>query len=58
MLFNSSFVLASNSRSRYKLLKNADLTFVKKKPLCNERTIKKNLEKKGSSPKKNFFRIS
>ena len=43
MLINRKFILASNSLSRYRLLKNAGLNFVKTKPLCNEENIKKKL---------------
>jgi len=45
MLINKKFILASNSPSRYKLLKNAGLNFIKTKPLCNEEKIKKQLIK-------------
>ena len=57
MLINKEFILASNSLSRYKLLKNAGLEFTKKKPLCNEELIKKQLVKKKINKKKhsNFF---
>ena len=43
MLLNKQFILASNSNSRYKLLKNAGLRFIKNNPLCNEEEIKKKL---------------
>tara|TARA_B100001250_G_scaffold359270_1_gene336061 strand:+ start:529 stop:1146 length:618 start_codon:yes stop_codon:yes gene_type:complete len=46
MLINKEFILASNSLSRYKLLKSAGLRFTKNKPLCNEEFIKKQLVKK------------
>ena len=42
-LLNKKFVLASNSRSRYRLLKNAGLNFTREKPLCDEEYIKKQL---------------
>ena len=41
MLLNRQFILASNSASRFRLLKNAGLNFTQKKPLCNEEYIKK-----------------
>lgn len=46
MLLNKKFILASNSASRFRLLKNVGLNFIKLKPLCNEDLIKKNLIKK------------
>ena len=52
MFFNNTFVLASSSTSRYKILKNNKLSFVKKKPRCNEEFLKKELIKKNISPKK------
>jgi len=45
MLLNKKFILASNSPSRFKLLKNTGLNFIKTKPLCNEEHIKKKLIK-------------
>ncbi len=48
MFLNKSFILASNSKSRYTLLQNAGLKFIKKKPLCDEDYIKKNLIKKNN----------
>ena len=46
MLIKKKFILASNSSSRYKLLKSAGLNFSKQKPLCDEEDIKKRLLKK------------
>ena len=46
MLLNKKFILASNSSSRFRLLKNAGLNFVKTKPLCDEEILKKNFNKK------------
>ena len=46
MVLNKQFILASNSSSRYRLLKNAGLNFIKKTPLCDEGRIKKNFYKK------------
>lgn len=40
MLLNKKFILASNSLSRYRLLKNAGLNFSKRKPLCDEDVVK------------------
>ena len=52
MLINKPFILASNSTSRYKLLKNAGLNFTKTSPLCDEENIKKQLIKKSTKQKK------
>jgi len=43
MLLNKQFILASNSASRYKLLKNVGLRFTKTSPLCDEDYLKKKL---------------
>ena len=48
MLLNKQFILASNSASRKKLLKNAGLNFFPKKPLCDEDYIKGQLLKKNT----------
>ena len=45
MLLNKPFILASNSTSRYRLLKNAGLNFKKSSPACDEEKIKKQLIK-------------
>ncbi|MDC1047243.1 Maf family nucleotide pyrophosphatase [Alphaproteobacteria bacterium] len=52
MLLNKQFILASNSASRKKLLKNAGLNFLIKKPLCDEEYIKIQLLKKIINRKK------
>jgi len=52
MLLNKPFILASNSISRYRLLNNAGLSFIKKSPLCDEDQIKNQLIKKLSNKKK------
>lgn len=52
MFIHKPFILASNSVSRYKILKNAGLNFVKKQPTCNEEFIKKNLLRKKIDKKK------
>ena len=51
MLLNRSFILASKSASRNRLLKNAGLKFNTEKPVCNEEYIKKNLLKKKTNKK-------
>ena len=56
MFLNKPFILASNSASRYRLLKSAGLNFTKTKPLCNEDHIKKQLLKK-SPNKKNIAKL-
>ena len=46
---HTKFILASSSKSRYKILKNSGLMFKKKIPKCDEEKIKKeivNLKKK------------
>jgi len=56
MLLNKQFILASNSVSRYKLLKNAGLRFTKISPLCDEDYLKKKLINKNIN-KKNLPKI-
>ena len=51
MIFNTEFVLASTSKSRYFILKNTGLFFSKHAPLCNESKIKKELLMKKTTPK-------
>ena len=50
MLLNKKFILASSSLSRYKILKNNNLNFIKIKPTCHEEKIKKKLVKQKKSP--------
>ena len=52
MFLKTRFILASNSKSRHTLLKNAGFDFVKTKPLCNEDLIKKKLIKKKINKKR------
>ena len=52
MLLDRQFILASNSASRKKLLKNAGLSFFTKSPLCDEDYIKDQLLKKNINKKK------
>ncbi len=52
MLLNEKFILASNSSSRKSLLKNAGLSFLIEKPLCDEEYIKDQLLKKKTNKKK------
>ena len=52
MVLNRQFILASNSASRKKLLKNAGLSFFTKSPLCDEDCIKDQLLKKNINKKK------
>ena len=55
MVLRKTFILASNSASRFNLLKNAGLDFIKTPPLCNEEKIKtsflKNKTNKKNLPK-------
>ena len=50
MFINKKFILASSSKSRYKILKQNNLNFFKKKPTCNEELIKKKLNKDKKKP--------
>jgi len=52
MIFNTKFVLASTSKSRYFILKNTGLSFSKRAPLCDENKLKKELLIKKNTPKK------
>ncbi len=52
MVLNKRFILASNSSSRYRILKNAGLNFRVERPTCNEDYIKKQLLKKTTNVKK------
>ena len=56
MFLNKPFILASNSISRYRLLKNAGLSFTQTKTLCDESNIKNKLIKKKIN-KKNFPKL-
>ena len=50
MLINTKFILASSSKSRYKILKQNGLSFTKQKPKVNEDLIKKKLKKTKKTP--------
>ena len=52
MIFNTDFVLASTSKSRYFLLKNNGLVFSKRTPSCDENKLKKELLIKKTTPEK------
>ena len=52
MFLNKPFILASNSTSRYNLLKNAGLNFTKIKPICDEEHIKSQLLKRSINKKR------
>ena len=52
MLFNKKFILASNSKSRFFILKNNKLNFRRISPTCDEEAIKKKKRKEKLSPKK------
>ena len=52
MFFNNSFILASSSKSMYKILKAVKLSFATKTPRCNEEQIKHKIKKSKFSPKK------
>ncbi len=42
---HQNFILASSSKSRYKILKSAGLNFTQKKPNCNEEDIKQTINR-------------
>ena len=44
-LMHQNFILASSSKSRYKILKSAGLNFTQKKPNCNEEDIKQTISR-------------
>ena len=46
MLTHKKYVLASSSKSRYKILKNTGFNFIQVNPTCNEEKIKKEINKK------------
>ena len=52
MLFNKKFILASNSKSRFFILKNNKLNFRQVSPICDESLIKKKKIQEKISPKK------
>ena len=56
MFLNKKFILASNSSSRYRLLKEAGLNFAKISPNCDEEKIKNQLIKQ-SINKKNLSKL-
>ena len=51
MLINKKFILASSSKSRFKILKKNNLNFKKITPNCNEEKIKKKLLYKKTKPR-------
>ena len=51
MVFGEKFILASNSASRYRMLKNAGLAFSKISPTCNEEKFKKEFFNQGLNKK-------
>ena len=46
MFTNKNYILASSSKSRFKILKNCGLKFKQISPTCNEEEIKKRINKK------------
>ena len=58
MVFNTKFVLASTSKSRYFILKNTGLSFSKHTPPCDENKLKKKLLIKNTSPKKTSLELA
>ncbi len=52
MITNSNYILASSSKSRHSILKNAGISFKQVRPLCDEEKIKKKLFKAEFTPSK------
>ena len=50
MLINKEFILASSSKSRFKILKQNKLNFKQVEPKCDEEKIKKKLLKNNNKP--------
>ena len=50
MITHSIYVLASTSKSRYTILKNAGFNFKQVKPACDEEKLKKKLKLKKNNP--------
>ena len=58
MVFNTKFVLASTSKSRYFILKNTGVAFSKHTPYCDANKLKKKLLIKNTSPKKTSLELA
>ena len=58
MFFNKKFILASNSKSRFFILKNNKLNFRRVSPICDEELIKKQKIKEKLPPKKISFYLA
>tara|TARA_B100001121_G_C18429653_1_gene498581 strand:- start:63 stop:677 length:615 start_codon:yes stop_codon:yes gene_type:complete len=50
MIINKKYILASTSKSRYHILKNAGFNFKQVNPLCDEEEIKKKIKNKLKKP--------
>tara|TARA_Y100000768_G_C23809826_1_gene601234 strand:- start:102 stop:698 length:597 start_codon:yes stop_codon:yes gene_type:complete len=50
MIIHKKHILASSSKSRYRILKNIGFSFEVVKPLCNEEALKKELTKFSNKP--------
>ncbi len=55
---HNKIVLASSSKSRSKILKNAGIDFLQIKPLCDEEKIKKIIKSKKNKPKQYAKKLS
>ena len=55
---HTQFILASSSKSRLKILKQAGINFIQQKPLCDEDKIKKNIFFDKKSPGNYAKRLS
>ena len=50
MITHKKFILASSSKSRYKILKNTGLNFQQISPMCDEEKIKHTIKQENQKP--------
>lgn len=50
MIIHKKYILASSSKSRYKILKNCGFEFKQVKPICDEEEIKKKINRRKKTP--------
>ena len=50
MIIHKKYILASSSKSRYKILKNCGFEFKQVKPICDEEEIKKKINRREKTP--------
>ncbi len=58
MFTNNTYILASSSKSRYKILKNSGFEFKKINPKCDEEDFKKTIRGEKLSPENTAIRLS